>query len=151
MQALIEALGQDDLWTCLKAAAALTAQGAVEVLATGLKHPNAQIRWRAAAALGVIGDARAAPPLLAALVDPVYDVRHSVVWALGMIGDQSAYNPLLAVMLDDEDEEIAVMAAFALLSLDAGQTEQTLRAGLNDPTQRLYRTANTALKRLEAL
>lgn len=51
-------------------------------------------RWRAAEALGRIGDPAATGELIATLWDDDARVRLKAAWALGMIGDMQAYAPL---------------------------------------------------------
>jgi HEAT repeat protein len=58
---------------------------------------NFSVRWRAANALGKIGDPRAVEPLIQALKDEKLDVRGYAAIALGRIGEIHAlpylYNP----------------------------------------------------------
>jgi len=51
-------------------------------------------RWKAAEALGRIGDPRAVDDLIGALWDDDARVRLKAAWALGIIGDMRAYAPL---------------------------------------------------------
>jgi len=51
-------------------------------------------RWKAAEALGRIGDPAAVDELIGALWDDDANVRMKAAWALGQIGDRRAYTPL---------------------------------------------------------
>jgi HEAT repeat protein len=65
-------------------------------------------RWKAAEALGRIGDPRAADELISALWDDDPRVRLKAAWALGETGDRRAYAPLqrLYRMEDESAQEI---------------------------------------------
>jgi HEAT repeat protein len=51
-------------------------------------------RWKAAEALGRIGDPAAVEELISTLWDDDARVRLKAAWALGQIGDRRAYAPL---------------------------------------------------------
>jgi HEAT repeat protein len=51
-------------------------------------------RWKAAEALGRMGDPEAVDELISTLWDDDARVRLKAAWALGQIGDQRAYAPL---------------------------------------------------------
>jgi HEAT repeat protein len=51
-------------------------------------------RWKAAEALGRMGDPRAVDELISTLWDDDARVRLKAAWALGQIGDRRAYAPL---------------------------------------------------------
>jgi hypothetical protein len=78
------------------------------------------VRWRAAEALGKIGDARAVEPLIGMLSDDNQWVRYYAAEALGEIGDTRAVEPLITA-LGDEDEYVRGAAKEALRKL--GNTE----------------------------
>ena len=65
-------------------------------------------RWKAAEALGRIGDPAAVDDLISTLWDDDARVRLKAAWALGRIGDRKAYAPLqhLYRMEDEEAQEI---------------------------------------------
>lgn len=65
-------------------------------------------RWKAAEALGRMGDPAAVDDLIGALWDDDARVRVKAAWALGQIGDRRAYAPLqrLFRMENDRTKEI---------------------------------------------
>lgn len=68
----------------------------VKDLIIALKHPNWEVRSRAAWALGEIKDRRAVNPLLAILSKENTDINHFyVAEALGKIKDKTAFRPLI--------------------------------------------------------
>jgi HEAT repeat protein len=73
-----------------------------------LSVENEVSRWKAAEALGRIGDPKAVDELISTLWDDDARVRLKAAWALGRIGDQRAYAPLqrLYRMEDDWAQEI---------------------------------------------
>jgi HEAT repeat protein len=84
-----------------------------EVLAT---DSDASVRAAAAASLGIVGGGKAPTELRRATADPDVHVRRDVVKALGSFDD-----PTTAETLDerteDEDREVAIRAAEALVAL----------------------------------
>src|SRR5512136_3166476 len=63
-----------------------------------LVHPELNVRWRAAEALGEARDPRAVEPLIAALKDPYQDVSWIAAESLGKIRDARAVGPLVAAL-----------------------------------------------------
>ena len=63
----------------------LKARGDVEGLIGALEDSDADVRWKAAYALGEIGDERAVEPLIEALKDSNKDVRENAAEALKKI------------------------------------------------------------------
>ena len=59
-----------------------------------LTDDNEGDRWKAAEALGRMGDPAAVEPLIDTLWDDDSRVRLKAAWALGQIGDQRAIRPL---------------------------------------------------------
>lgn len=88
----------------------LTQKRDVEGLIKALKDKDETVRWRAAWALGEIGDARAVEPLIQALKDK--GVRGNAAEALGKIKDTKAVEPLIQALKD-----IGVEAAEALINI----------------------------------
>jgi HEAT repeat protein len=69
--------------------------------------------WKAAKALGKLGDPESAEPLVAALKDPYVDVQWLAAKSLGMIGDRCAVEPLIAA-LSSTDKWLHTGAAWGL-------------------------------------
>ncbi len=144
VQGLIKALGYKtrgvDFQTESKirhaAAGALVEIGApaVEPLLVALRNEDMAVRYRAAYALGDIGDRRAVEPLIAALKDAYGDVRRAAATALGKIGDLRAVEPLLAMFNNDrEDQYIRRACAEALGKIsDLRAVEPLVRAARSD-------------------
>lgn len=59
-----------------------------------LSDDDKAARWKAAEALGRMGDPKAVEELISTLWDDDARVRLKVAWALGQIGDYRAYAPL---------------------------------------------------------
>jgi HEAT repeat protein len=75
-----------------------------------------RVRAAAAAALGILGGDEAPAGLVRAAVDPDVHVRRSAVKALGSFDDPASGEPL-AERTEDDDREVALRAAEALLKL----------------------------------
>ncbi len=122
--ALDKALGDADAGVRISAAQALweihkdQAKDVVRVLVEGLKDAKADVRGRAALALGKMQttDDKAIAGLEKALRDPDSGVRRKVVFALGEMAAKKAVVPLLDV-LHDPDIKVRMMAASALWAL----------------------------------
>jgi HEAT repeat protein len=84
-----------------------------EVLAS---DSDAQVRAAAASSLGIVGGSDAPRPLLRATVDPDVLVRRAAVKALGAFDDPTT-GETLDERTEDEDREVAIRAAEALLAL----------------------------------
>ena len=74
---------------------------------------DAQVRHKAAQALGMTSDRRAVKPLIASLDDESRFVREWAAWALGQIGDGRALEPLIA-SLEDKDWDVRKAVATSL-------------------------------------
>jgi HEAT repeat protein len=150
MQQLIAQLNHPELRQRLEAAAQLMKGGqkSVDSLLDALNHAEVEIRWRAAAALGWIGDARAIPALVKRGDGEGYEGKFNIVWALGQIGDAAAIQPLLAIVHAEESEspDIRYNAALALARL--GQADR-LRQSLEGSPEAVYRVAHAALAAYE--
>lgn len=73
-----------------------------------LSDDDESARWKAAEALGRMGDPEAVDDLISTLWDDDARVRLKAAWALGRIGDRRAYSPLqrLYRMEDETAREI---------------------------------------------
>ena len=69
-------------------------------------------RWKAAEALGRLGDPAAVDELISTLWDDDARVRLKAAWALGQIGDQKAYAPLQRLYrMENEDTREVITGA----------------------------------------
>jgi hypothetical protein len=78
-----------------------------------LDHQNHDVQWRAADALGTMGE-MACDPLLRLLTFPKKHVRIGAIEALGDIGSQRSVDPLMHTLLTDDSLEVRWVAAVAL-------------------------------------
>ncbi|MEK7315143.1 MAG: HEAT repeat domain-containing protein, partial [Candidatus Eisenbacteria bacterium] len=93
---------------------------------------RSDLRWRAAYALGRIGDRRGAAMLRALSFDKDAMVRAVAARALGEVGDSSA-TARLGALLHDESWRVRVNAAASLGSLRIAREARTLLPFLSDP------------------
>lgn len=113
-------------------------QPGVDTLIGMLGHPNPTVRKSTAAALGDVGDTRAAAPLLAIFKDAqtADDLKFTIASALGDLKDPSAIQPLVAAFSDsranDNDAEISDDVGRALKGF-GDQVVEPLRDALNSP------------------
>jgi hypothetical protein len=82
-------------------------------LVRALEDDNAEVRARAAEALGALGNDRAVEPLIEALREPSELVRERAAKALGALGDRRAVGPLVEA-LSDADRYVKAAAGQAL-------------------------------------
>ncbi len=87
----------------------------IDELVTLLSHPETDIRWKAACALGACGEA-ALEPLLKKLYDDDPNVRVLSIWALGKSGNPEAAG-YLERFLHDEDSLISMASEGAVSRL----------------------------------
>jgi HEAT repeat protein len=78
-----------------------------------LDHDKHNIQWRAADALGTLGE-MACDPLLKLLVFPRENVRIGAIEALGDIKSPRSVEPLLQTLANDKSNEVRWVAALAL-------------------------------------
>lgn len=98
-------------------AIASTHGGAVHRLAQVLaSDSDPSVRAAAAASLGIAGGGKAPAELVGAAADPDDSVRRSAVAALGSFDDPDTVDALLE-RTEDDDREVAIRAAEALLGL----------------------------------
>ena len=96
---------------------------------TALKHPDRNVRVRAARTLGKAKDQRAVEPLILALADSNEFVRMDAAWALGQIADNRAVQPLIHALRDPHGF-VRREAALALGELDDARAVDPLIAVL---------------------
>ncbi|MBA7502605.1 hypothetical protein ES706_01198 [subsurface metagenome] len=94
----------------------LKAKKDVEGLIKALMHENLDLRWKAARALGEIGDKRAVQPLIQGLKDVNDYVRDHAGRALGKIGEP-ALEPLIQLLKVEEDTKVTYHVEMALLNI----------------------------------
>ncbi|MDB4916994.1 MAG: fold-4 domain protein [Gemmatimonadetes bacterium] len=97
-----------------------------------LQSDDADVRTYAALALGLVGDPRAARPLIAALDDVDTNVGYHAIEALGRIGDGEAANTL-ARIAESRDFFLAFPAVDALAAIGEASVAPRLLALLDDP------------------
>lgn len=94
-----------------------------------LQDDDWKVRYRAAEALGLIGDAAAYSPFIAALGDEKDHVRYMAAKGLGLLGDQRAVGQLTR-MLHDENEFVRRISARSLGMLGGEEAIRALRTAL---------------------
>ncbi len=77
----------------------------VDKLIDDLKHPNSDVRWKAATALGEIKDARAVKPLIEALNDAQWNVSGEALYALVQIGEAARESLMATLRHASQDTE----------------------------------------------
>lgn len=96
-----------------------------------LQDDDVSSRWKAAEALGRIGDPAATGDLIDALWDEDPRVRTKVVWALGRIGDDRAIPPLRRLYrMESEEAREDISEAIAAIG------RSRVKAGPDDPAGR---------------
>ncbi|MCG6989563.1 MAG: peptidylprolyl isomerase [Gemmatimonadetes bacterium] len=109
-------------------------------LVQDLSSPRADVRARAAFALGSVQDTSAVPALVHALADTSAAVRRDAAFALGQTGDTMAFAPLTAAYRVEKDPEVrhrlmeamgkipALAAPSTILNLDVPRDGEADRA-----------------------
>ena len=115
----------------------------VEPLISVLQHPDSDVRWKAAIALGEIGDLRATEPLIRQLSDSDRFVKSRIAHALGMIG-APVVRPLIR-MLREGDGNQRWGAAIALGRIKDPQAVEPLILALADKYENVRAEAAAAL------
>jgi HEAT repeat protein len=145
VSALVAALGDPDKGVRARAMEGLVARQAVLPLVRALQDPAWRTRYRAAEALGLIGDRRAVQPLVRVLGDEKDHVRYMAAKALGQIADPAARDALLP-LLSDRNPPARKAAAFALGRV--GRADEALAVALlAEPSGAVRRAIRDALRR----
>jgi HEAT repeat protein len=126
---------------------ALKAKQDIKRLIRLLDHPDFEIQWQSADALGSLG-VIATLPLLAALNHRKTAVRLGAVEALGIIHDQRSMKPLISLLEQDENAEVRWVAALALGSLGSPEATGPLVRALKDADRYVRYGAAQALQAL---
>ena len=103
----------------------------VELALQSLKNPDGYVRWKAAEALGNMGDETTVPALIEALDDKAAGVREFAAKALGEIGDSQAMEPLIDT-LEDKSNFVRLEAVKALEGIADEQAISPLVKSLKD-------------------
>jgi HEAT repeat protein len=142
VSALVQALGDADKGVRVRAMEGLVARRAVLPLVRALQDPAWRTRYRAAEALGLIGDRRAVRPLVRALGDEKDHVRYMAAKALGQIADPAAREALVP-LLSDANPPARKAAALALGRVGGadGALEEALTAEPSGAVRRAIRDA----------
>ena len=135
IQTLISRLSDRDKAVRAEAMHGLVAMGkpAVPACIVLLSDSDWKVRYRAAEALGLLGDGGAYAPLVAALDDEKDHVRYMVAKGLGLLGDSRAVERL-GRMRDDENEFVRRSAARSLGTIGGEEAVVALREALEDET-----------------
>ncbi len=121
---------------------------ALPALCRGLVSPSAEVRWRAALALGRLGDPRPTPGLCRTLRDPEPAVRAGAAEALGMLADPRGLAPLVAAA-DDSGGVVRAAVTQALGRYDRETVLPLVLRLLWDPEPEVQARAAAALAHLE--
>jgi HEAT repeat protein/cyclophilin family peptidyl-prolyl cis-trans isomerase len=109
-----------------------------------LEDEDAEVRSRAATALGRVRSEAAVDGLVRSLKDSSPDVRSSAAFALGQIGSPAAFKPLMRG-LTDKSAEVRLVAAEALGKLKSPKCVKRLSRLLDSPEEALSRQAALSL------
>ena len=112
-----------------------------------LGDTDAEVRERAARALGRSRVSEAAPALRTALRDENAEVRERAAWALGRIRDEAAVDSLVG-LLDDPEPDVRERAAWALGMLRIPAAVDGLVATLDDADEDVQERIAWALGRI---
>ena len=105
---------------------------------------------RAAHWLGRFGGVDALEPLLDALTHRSATVRAAALLALADLGDRRAAVQIAERLAEDASSLVREAAAQALGRLGGAGAEPALQAALNDPKNKVRKTAAASLQQLEA-
>ncbi len=115
----------------------------VEPLISVLQHPDSDVRWKAAIALGEIRDLRATEPLIRQLSDSDRFVKSRIAHALGMIG-APVVRPLIQILREGDGNQ-RWGAAIALGRIKDPQAVEPLILALADKYENVRAEAAASL------
>jgi len=116
-------------------------------LQKALNHPDSNVRYQAALALGQIGNPQAVEPLICALRDESIDVKRQAAQALVQMSNFQAVAALICV-LSHSNRDVRWMAAQALGLIRNPQAVEALICTLNDEDWHVRGEAVEALGRI---
>jgi hypothetical protein len=112
-----------------------------------LNHGNFDTRWRAARALGMMGN-DATVPLLLAIQNPDINIRLGAIEALASIRDPAAIKRLQVILASDEINELRWAAALALGEIGDQTVAPALMSALSDDDRYVRYGAAKALEQI---
>lgn len=118
----------------------------VDSLIAALAHPDDDVRWKAALALGEIRDVRAVEPLIRLLADPDRFVKSRAALALGTIGEP-AVDPLVRALKEGDGNQ-RWGAAIALGKIRNVRAVEPLIRALADKYENVRAEAAAALAKM---
>lgn len=133
----------------LQEVVALQAARRGDALAALLGDPRAEVRARAAYALGSVQDPTAVGALAAALDDTVAAVRRDAAFALGQVGTAEAASPLVRALATEGDAEVRRALLAALSRIPTPEAVGALVSAERRAGEEVHRVL--ALSRLAAL
>jgi hypothetical protein len=126
---------------------AIKNKGDIHGLIQLLDHRKHDIQWRAADALGTLGEA-AFEPLLRPLAYPKIHVRIGAVEALGAIKSPRSVEPLIHTLMTDTSSEVRWVTALALGEIGDKRAIPALLASLKDEDRYVRYGSVKALEQL---
>jgi hypothetical protein len=126
---------------------ALTQARDIKGLIALLDHHHFDTQWRAARALGMMGE-EATPLLIDALAHPDINIRLGAIEALGAIRDVRSLGPLASLLASDESSELRWASALALGEIGNRDTIPHLTRALLDDDRYVRYGAAKALEQL---
>jgi HEAT repeat protein len=112
-----------------------------------LDHNNSDLQWRAADALGSLGEI-ACEPLLKLLVYHKMHVRIGAIEALSEIKSPRSIDPLIRTLATDENHEVRWVAALALGEIGDKRAIPSLLASLKDADRYVRYGSGKALEQI---
>jgi len=112
-----------------------------------LDHGKHDVQWRAADALGTMGEI-ACDPLLRLLTFPKKHVRIGAIEALGDIGSPRSVEPLMHTLMSDKSHEVRWVAAVALGEIGDKRAIPPLVASMKDENRYVRYGSARALEQL---
>jgi HEAT repeat protein len=131
----------------MNAVESLKQTGDIRGLIRLLDHRDYEVQWRAADALGTLGEA-ACDQLLSILEFPRMHVRLGAIEALGDIKCQRSVEPLIRKLRTDKDNEVRWVAALSLGEIGDLRAVPPLVEALGDPDRYVRYGAVMSLEKL---